>query len=78
MITIYTNPVCVQCENTKRYLTVNGVEFEVKDLASSTEVHPLIEEKGYKTAPVVVTDDDSWSGFNIGKLNALVEKEKGF
>lgn len=78
MITVYTNANCVQCEQTKRYLTVNDIKFEVKDLAESPEVLPLIEEKGYKAAPVIVTDDDSWSGFKIDKLHALVEKEKGF
>lgn len=78
MITVYTNESCIQCEQTKRYLSVNKVKFDVKDLASSPEVIALIEEKGYKTAPIVVTEDGSWSGFNLDKLNKLVEKELGF
>jgi glutaredoxin-like protein NrdH len=78
MIIIYTNPNCSQCEMTKRHLSVNDVKFEVKNVVDSPEIIPLIQEKGYKTAPIVVTDDDSWSGYNLAKLNELVEKEKGF
>lgn len=71
MITIYSNPNCVQCENTKRFLSNKGIEFEAKMLQDSPEIMPLIQEKGYRTAPVVVTDSDSWSGFRLDKLSAL-------
>ena len=73
MITVYSNPNCVQCENTKRFLTQNKIEFESKMLQDSPEVFPLIMEKGYKTAQVVVTDNDSWSGFKLDKLRLLVK-----
>jgi len=71
MITVYSNENCVQCENTKRFLTNKGLEFEAKMLQDSPEIMPLIQEKGYRTAPVVVTDSDSWSGFRLDKLSAL-------
>lgn len=71
MVTVYSNPNCVQCEQTKRYLTQKNVNFESKMIQDSPEIHALIEEKGYKTAPIVVTDTDSWSGFRLEKLNAL-------
>lgn len=71
MITVYSNENCVQCENTKRFLTNKGLEFEAKMLQDSPEIMPLIQEKGYRTAPVVVTDFDSWSGFRLDKLSAL-------
>lgn len=71
MITVYSNPNCVQCENTKRYLTNNGIDFESKMIQDSPEIMPLIKDKGYRTAPIVVTDTDSWSGFRLEKLNNL-------
>ena len=71
MVTVYSNPNCSQCEQTKRYLTLKEVPFESKMISDSPEVMPLIEEKGYRTAPIVVTDDDSWSGFRLEKLAAL-------
>ena len=73
MITIYSNPNCVQCENTKRYLTLKEIPFESKMIQDSPEIFSLIEEKGYKTAPIVVTETDSWSGYRLEKLSALSE-----
>lgn len=72
MITVYSNTNCVQCENTKRFLSNNNIEFEAKMLQDSPEIMPLIKEKGYRTAPVVVTDTESWSGFSLEKLNSLL------
>lgn len=71
-VIVYSNPNCVQCEQTKRFLTVKGIEFEAKMIQDSPEVYDLIEEKGYSSAPVVVAGEDSWSGFRLDKLNALV------
>jgi glutaredoxin-like protein NrdH len=72
MITVYSNPNCVQCETTKRYLKQRGVPFEEKMIKDSPEVLPIIEANGYTTAPVVVTDTGSWSGFRITKLAEYV------
>jgi glutaredoxin-like protein NrdH len=71
-ITVYSNPNCVQCENTKRFLTYRNIEFESKMISDSPEIYALIEEKGYKSAPIVVAGDDSWSGFRLEKLHELV------
>lgn len=73
MITVYSNPNCVQCEQTKKYLTLKGIAFETRMIADSPDLMPLIEEKGYKAAPVVVTSNDSWSGFRLDKLAGLHE-----
>lgn len=74
MVTVYSNPNCVQCEQTKRFLTVKGIEFESKMIQDSPEVFALIEEMGYKSAPVVVAGTDSWSGFRLDKLNTLTHQ----
>jgi glutaredoxin-like protein NrdH len=71
-VIVYSNPNCVQCEQTKKFLTLKGVEFEAKMIADSPEIMPLIEEHGYKSAPVVVVGNRSWSGFRLDKLNDLV------
>ena len=71
-VIVYSNPNCVQCEQTKKYLTLKGVEFEAKMIADSPEVLPIIEENKYTSAPVVVASDGhSWSGFRLDKLAGL-------
>jgi glutaredoxin-like protein NrdH len=72
MVTVYSNPNCTACEQTKRFLTVKGIQFESKMIQDSPEVYTLIEEKGYTSAPVVVVGDDSWSGFRLDKLNSII------
>ena len=72
MITVYSNPNCSQCEQTKRFLSLKSLPFESKMISDSPEIFSLIEEKGYTSAPVVVTESDSWSGFRLDKLNSLL------
>ena len=70
-VKVYSNPNCVQCEQTKRWLTLNDIKFDTALISDSPEVHDLIAEKGYASAPVVVAGEMSWSGFRLEKLTAL-------
>ena len=74
MVIVYSNPNCTACEQTKRFLTIKGIEFQAKMIQDSPEVFSLIEEKGYASAPVVVAGEDSWAGFRLDKLNSLVKE----
>ncbi|WIB65658.1 glutaredoxin-like protein NrdH [Curtobacterium sp. MCBD17_040] len=70
-ITVYTKPSCVQCTATKRDLDNKGIEYDLIDVTVDAEALDFIVGLGYKQAPVVVTDDDHWSGFNPNKLATL-------
>jgi glutaredoxin-like protein NrdH len=72
MITVYTKPSCVQCEQTKKLLAKNGLEFNVIDITEDASAYDKVIAMGFQAAPVVVTDDDSWAGFNPEKINGLV------
>jgi len=72
-ITVYTKPACVQCEQTKKLLTKNGLEFTTVDITVDTRAYDMIVDMGFKAAPVVVTENDAWAGFNPAKINGLVE-----
>jgi glutaredoxin-like protein NrdH len=71
MVTVYTNPNCVQCEQTKKWLTLNEIEYDIVDLSSDTAALEMVLELGFKSAPVVITDTDKWSGFRLDKLAQL-------
>lgn len=71
-ITVYSNPNCVQCEQTKRVLTNHNVPFEAKMIQDSPEVLDLIAEKGYQSAPVVVVGEESWSGFRPERITHAI------
>lgn len=73
MITIYTNPDCIQCEQTKRYLDKKNVPYKVIDLSQDNEALNMVLGLGFKSAPVVITDNDRWSGFRLEKLYRATE-----
>lgn len=71
MVTVYTLPACVQCDSTKRLLNKNAIPFNEVDLSVDEEALLMVRDLGYKSAPVVVTEDDHWSGFRPDKLGSL-------
>jgi glutaredoxin-like protein NrdH len=72
-VTVYTNPNCVQCEQTKKFLDKEGIEYTVENLQSDDNYEKLVEfvNQGFKAAPIVVTDTETWSGFKPDKLGAI-------
>jgi glutaredoxin-like protein NrdH len=71
MITVYTKPSCVQCDATKRMMDKLKIEYSTVDITVDAEAFDMIVAKGFKSAPVVITDDDSWAGFNPDKISEL-------
>jgi glutaredoxin-like protein NrdH len=71
MVTVYTKPSCVQCDATKRMMDKLKIEYTTVDITVDTEAFDMIVAKGFKSAPVVITDDDSWAGFNPDKISEL-------
>ncbi len=71
MTTVYTKPACVQCDMTKRLLDKNGIAYNTVDITEDTAAFEKLLEMGFKAAPVVITDNDSWAGFNPEKINAI-------
>lgn len=71
-VTVYSNPNCVQCDQTKKYLTRKSIAFESKMIADSPEIQAIIDENKYQSAPVVLLENGvSWSGFRLDKLAGL-------
>ncbi len=73
-VVVYSKPDCMQCEQTKKYLTKKGVDYSVVDISVDAEALEKVKSLGYRAAPVVVAGDDHWSGFNMSKLNGLAAK----
>lgn len=70
-ITVYSKPLCVQCDATKRALNKAGVAYDVVDITEDAEALATIKGMGYLQAPVVITSEDHWSGFRPDKIKAL-------
>ena len=73
-ITVYTKPSCVQCTATYRALDNKGIEYEILDLSVDENALEAVQALGYLQAPVVITDEDHWSGFRPDKINELAQR----
>ena len=70
-ITVYTKPACVQCNMTYKALDKAGLEYDVVDISQDDEARDYVMALGYLQAPVVVVDDDHWSGFRPERIKSL-------
>lgn len=66
-VTVYTQPRCVQCDATKRWLKKRGHKWAEVDLTTSPADMEAVKALGYTQAPVVVVShgvgsDVHWSG----------------
>ena len=73
-ITVYSKPACVQCNATYRALDSKGIDYEVLDLSVDPTALEHVKSLGYLQAPVVVTDEDHWSGFRPDKIDELAKR----
>jgi glutaredoxin-like protein NrdH len=56
---------------TKRMLDNLKVEYDTVDITEDSSALEMILSLGFKSAPVVITDTDSWAGFQPDKINSL-------
>jgi glutaredoxin-like protein NrdH len=71
MTTVYTKPACVQCDQTKKLLDKNGLEYTTIDISKDQEAFDKIVAMGFMSAPVVISGNDSWAGFQPDKINSI-------
>lgn len=72
MVTIYSKNDCVQCKMTKKFLDQHNVEYNEINLDEQPEFIDHVKGLGFSAAPVIETENDVFSGFQLGKLKALV------
>ena len=70
-ITVYTKPACVQCSATYKALDQQGIAYAKVDITLNSEARDYVMALGYLQAPVVVAENDHWSGFRPDRINAL-------
>lgn len=70
-ITVYSKPMCVQCDATKRALNKAGLAYETVDVTEDVEALEYVKSLGYMAAPVVIAGEDHWSGFRPDKIKSL-------
>lgn len=72
MVTLYSKPNCVQCAATKFRFQQKHIDFEQVDITKDYGAFEKVKSLGFTQAPVVVSDNDSWSGFQPEKIDSLL------
>lgn len=70
-ITVYSKPNCPQCAATKRQLNRRGFNYTVIDISDNPQTIDQLRQKGWQQMPVVIADDESWSGYRPDNISAL-------
>ena len=81
VMTVYTNPGCVQCDATRKYLTDRNTRFETVDLSTDELALAAVKDLGYPQAPVVFVrypngSETHWSGFQPSRLDGFIAAAK--
>ncbi len=70
-VIVYTKPSCVQGDMTKKMLDKNNIEYSTVDITEDISAFEMIKGMGFMSAPVVITNTDSWAGFQPDKIMKL-------
>ena len=70
-IIIYTKNNCVQCTATKNAMDMQGINYQLVNLAQEPAAIETLKSLGYRQVPVVMAEEDHWSGFRPDKISAL-------
>lgn len=70
-VTVYSKPACVQCKATMRHLDSNNIDYNIIDLSTNPAALTAVKELGYLQAPVIVTPDAHWSGYQPDKIDEI-------
>lgn len=70
-IKVYTQEACQPCRMTKRALAKAALEYVEIPLDEVPELIAGFVEEGHKTAPIVDTGEERWSGFRPDKIRAI-------
>ncbi|WP_336804083.1 glutaredoxin-like protein NrdH [Erwinia aphidicola] len=70
-IIIYTKDNCVQCNATKNAIDKKGIDYQLINLDHEPTHVDALKSLGYRQVPVVMAEQDHWSGFRPDKIQAL-------
>ena len=77
MITVYSQPNCAGCTQTKRRMDKKNIPYTDVNVSEDAEARKFVTSLEFKQTPVVVVRDeagelvDSWSGFRVDKIDAM-------
>lgn len=77
-ITVYSLPSCVQCNQTKKLMDREGIDYLAVQLEERPDLAAKFKEEGLLQAPIVVVGNDGrrWTGFRPDLIKELKTVEE--
>ncbi|MDR0788975.1 MAG: NrdH-redoxin [Bifidobacteriaceae bacterium] len=73
MVNLYSIPMCPQCDATKKEFKKNGISYNEISLQDVPEKIDEFADAGFMSAPIVVTDDQTWAGFRPDLIQGIAK-----
>ena len=61
------------CDQAKEYLSHKGIEFQEREIAQDPSALADLKKLGYMTTPVIVIDGSVIVGFDVDKIDQLLQ-----
>jgi glutaredoxin-like protein NrdH len=74
-VIVYSTNDCIECTMVKKVLTEDGIDFEVRNIATNPEYQKEVEKHGFLGVPVTVVGQRAVKGFT-NELKDLMELAK--
>lgn len=77
-VTVYSLPSCVQCNQTKKLMDREGIDYLAVQLEERPDLAAKFKEEGLLQAPIVVVGNDGrrWTGFRPDLIKELKTVEE--
>lgn len=73
--TIYTSPICLECERAKKYFSDNGIEYDEVDTFENPEkAKEIFSKTGQKKIPTIEINGEFYTGFDKEKIKKALEE----
>ncbi|PDQ35504.1 MAG: hypothetical protein B5766_05410 [Candidatus Lumbricidophila eiseniae] len=63
---------CVQCNASKRKLDESGIPYQIRYLEEHPEKANQFRNRGFMSAPVMITADNIWAGFRPDLIDVVI------
>lgn len=65
---VYSKNNCINCKKTVKLLDNLGASYSLVKIDEDPEALQKVMDMGFRSAPVVVTSEDRWSGFDEKRI----------
>ena len=73
-VEIYTSDTCPQCIMAKEYLKNRNVEYKEHNISKDSEARKELIRMGYMSVPVLIIDGEHVLGFDLKRMEMLLDK----